>query len=199
MTDTREKTLRCILDDTQLLNTNLVEFYVLEESDVSKMSENVQVYNTDLAKDKFYRVMQDLQLKFSKYYVQQYKCNVLGDIHYMNNDNKDITISSRRTTCVGRLSPHILYIGSNKRKLSILSFPSSQVFDSEEVVKAMTFKVSNRISISLLHHKSVEHSSSTNAVYEIKLSYSHDTNVDKDVVVKQLLKLLKDLEQASIS
>lgn len=191
-----EEVLGKVLDDAQELNSNLIEFYLLDNKDFTS-SDNVQVYQTGVSKDKFYSFMNTIQRRYSKYQVQQYKCNILGDIFYMNSDNKDITVSSKRTTYVDKVSQNVLCVCSNKKKLNVLSFPSTQVFDSEDIVKLITFKLTNRLSLCLIHSKSLDLDNAT-VSYEIKLSYSHDSNVDKDAITKHIIKIVKEMEQASI-
>lgn len=176
-------------------NTNLFEFYILNSNEpVMGMSDNIQVFNTSLTKETFYRTMQQIHCKHQKTQVQQYKCTVLGELQYMNFENKDIVICSKRTASVYQVSNNILFIGSNKKKLSILSFPSTQTFDNEEYVRVMTFKISNRLSVQFSQSKPIN---CENTTYKVKIAYTHDSNVDRDTVIKQLNNLLRDLQQAS--
>lgn len=198
MSKVSEQLLKQLLDDVQASCTNLLEFYLLNDSKPISSSDNVCIFDTSLTKNVFYGVMQELQSRYQRHHVQQYKCNVLGDTHYLNNNNQEITILSKRTTIVEQVGQKMICVGSNRKKLSILSFPSTQKFDNEEIVKSMTFKLSNRISIILLQSKPLDNQCKNTSSYEIKISYSHDVNIDKDVIVQQILKIIKDLEQASI-
>jgi hypothetical protein len=198
MSKNNEQLLKQLLDDAQASTTNLFEFYLLNDSKPTSSSANVCVFDTGLSKEVFYGVMRELHSRYQRHHVQQYKCNVLGDTHYLNSNNQEIIILSKRTMIVEQVGKKMVCVGSNKKKLSILSFPSTQKFDNEEIVKSMTFKLSNRVSIVLLQSKTLDNQSEDSSSYEIKLSYSHDVNIDKDAIIKQILKLIKDLEQASI-
>jgi hydroxymethylpyrimidine/phosphomethylpyrimidine kinase len=198
MSKNNEQLLKQLLDDAQASTTNLFEFYLLNDTKPISSSENVHVFDTGLSKEVFYNVMHEFQNRYQRHQVQQYKCNVLGDTYYLNSNNQEIIILSKRTTTVEQMGKKILCVGSNKKKLSILSFPSTHKFDNEEIVKSMTFKLSNRLSIVLLQSKTLDNQDENSSSYEIKISYSHDVNIDKDAIIKQVVKLIKDLEQASI-
>lgn len=187
-----ENVIRCIIDAAKDNNTNLMEFYIMNDySNNTNSSENVDVFDTSLSKDVFYKMMHTCQKKYTKCQLQQFKCSVLGDIHYYNTENKDITVFSKRTTEVCKVSSNILYIGNNKKKLSIMSFPSTQTYDHEEYVKTLTYKLSNRLSIIFSQSKTM--STVPTLYYLIKLTYSHDDNVDKDMSIKMLHKHLVEL------
>ncbi len=183
-----EKVIRDIIDVAKENNTNLLEFYILNDTSIS--SENVDVFDTSVSKDVFYRMMDKCQQNNAKCQLQQFKCSILGDVHYCNSENKDINVFSKRTTTVGKVASNILYVGNNRKKLSIMSFPSMQSFDHEEYVKTLTFKLSNRLSIVLSQSRTAPPSSSH---YLIKLTYSHDENVDKDAAIKTLHRHLVEL------
>jgi hypothetical protein len=185
-----ENVIRSIIDAAKEDNTNLLEFYII--NNYSNSSENVDVFDTSLSKEVFYKMMHTCQKKYTKCQLQQFKCSVLGDIHYCNHENKDINVFSKRTTAVYKVSSNILYIGNNKKKLTIMSFPSTQTYDHEEYVKTLTYKISNRLSIILSQSKTK--SSTPTLHYLIKLTYSHDENVDKDMSIKMLHKHLVELD-----
>jgi hypothetical protein len=184
-----------MIESAKTTNTNLFEFYLLSpiKHDECRNSENVCIYDTCLSKEIFYKLMHKLQGKYAKSQLNQFKCNVIGEIYYCNNHNKDISIFSKRTASVGHLRPDLLCVGSNRKKLNILSFPSTQVFDNEEYIKTLTFKVSNRVSISLSQTKSADPGS---MFYEAKASYNHDETVDKDTIVKTIIKTIQELEHS---
>jgi hypothetical protein len=184
--------LKQILDDAKTSNTNFFEFY-LHNNNIDS-SDNIDVYDTSISKEIFYRVMQNIQSKYKKSQVQHCKVSVLGDTIYCNFENKEITVVSKRVISTHHVCNNILCIGINKKKLSILSFPSTQNFDNEEFNKILTFKISNRISLLFTQSKDVE---TKHKSYEIKLAYTHDDNVEQDAIIKVILNILQVI-QASI-
>lgn len=180
--------LKQILENAKATNTNFFEFY-LHNGNVCS-SDNIDVYDTSISKETFYRVMQHMQNKYKKSQVQQCKVSVLGDTQYCNFENKEITVVNKKVTSTYFVQNNILCVGMNKKKLSILSFPSTQIFDNEEFTKILTLKISNRISVHFTQSKDVETNQKT---YEIKLAYMHDDNVEQDTITKALLTTLETL------
>ena len=180
-----------ILDDEKLRNVNLLEFYITNNNECVASIPTVQVHDTSVSKDLFYKVMHLLKSRYPKTVYQQFKRSVVGDVFYQNSNNQDITIYTKKTSFVDMVNTHIICVGSNKKKLTILSYPSVQDVDNEEYVKTMNFRISNRLCITLEHARHLSNDESM--TYEIKILYTHDTTVDKEAVMKTLSKTLQEL------
>lgn len=66
-----------------------------------------------------------------------------------------------------------------KKKLSILSFPSTKYYDSIHNIKKTTFRVSNRVYVNF-----EEYDDGSN--YHVYMNYNHGINVDWDHVKKDI-------------
>lgn len=181
-----------ILDDEKVRNVNLLEFYITKNNACVSAVPSLQVYDTSVSKEVFYKVMNVLKSKNPRATYQQFKRSVVGDVFYQNSNNQDISIYSKKTTFVEEINANIICVGSNRKKLTILSYPSIQDIDNEEYVKTMSFKISNRLCITLEHARHLS-SLEESMTYEIKVIYTHDTTVDKEAVIKTLSNSLQEL------
>jgi vacuolar-type H+-ATPase subunit F/Vma7 len=169
-----------ILDNTKPDDySNYFEFVLCDTE--KKSVNNVDVYNTSFERDKFYVLMYKLMDTNYKYYQKQYKEVLIGDVCYQNFKNEDINIYTVNTNKVDNISPFICAIAQIKNKQSILSLPSSLNIYSENIIRRLIFRVSNRVFVNF------ENGITDNKkYYKIFINYNHDKDVDVNVGIKHV-------------
>jgi hypothetical protein len=167
---------------------NHFEFHLLSSKnndDTKAFPDCMKRFETALTKTLFYEKMQKMMGTDYKYHQKQYKEVIIGNTHYQNYNNEDISIYDVRTNFTDVFENAFLIIGQIKNKLTMLSVPSTKNIYSEQYIRKLIFKVSNRITVNFIngHHKN-------NKYYQINICYSHDKNVDINSTLYILNKVL---------
>jgi len=102
-----------------------------------------------------------------------FKQFVKGDLFYNVSDDGAISVHSITPVCT--LGDRCF--GYEKKKLTIVNFPSTTKYDAVVQVCKQTFKVSNRVYINF------EKRENDNFIY---VNYNHDPNVDWDIVTQDI-------------
>lgn len=176
-----------ILENTKTDHySNYFEFVLCDSA--KKSLNNMDVYNTSFDREKFYGLMYKLMDTNYRYYQKQYKEVLIGDVCYQNHKNEDMNIYTVHTNQLDNILPSVCAIAQTKNKQSILSLPSSLNIYSENVIKKLIFRVSNRVFVNF------ENGITNNKkYYKIFINYNHDKDVDVNVGIKHINEIIAKL------
>lgn len=171
---------------------NYYEFVILD-SNFNETShannESVSCFNSSLSANVFHELLNKLGRKGS---VKQYKENIIGDIHYLNFDNKEVNVIQKSYVDYSEYSGKFVCLSGSKKKLNILSYPSSYHCDYESFHKVYQVKINNRILVKFIQGKCM---GEQNTYYNIIVSYTHDDTVEKKHNIDELIKVIMMLTQ----
>lgn len=178
-------------------NDNYYEFVILRsvgQQNSASATTRVSSFDSDLQASVFHELLNRLGRKGV---VKQYKEYVVGDVHYLNSDNKDVKVTQKTYYQSHDFMGTFLCLSGSKKKLNILSYPS--VFDSdyEAFHKVYQVRINNRIHVRFIQGRCVN---ATNKYYNIVVSYTHEDSVEKKHNIDELVKVISTLtQQVSIS
>lgn len=177
-----------ILDNTKTDSySNYFEFLLCDNRKKS-INNTIDVYNTSFDRERFYQMMYKLMDTNYKYYQKQYKEVLIGDVCYQNFKNEEINIYTIHTNNVDNRFPFVCAIAQTKNKQSILSLPSSVNIYSENIIKKLIFRVSNRVFVNFENGIT-----DGKKYYKIFINYNHDKDVDVNVGIKHINDILSKL------
>lgn len=184
----------CTANSKEDLNTdaytplsNHLEFIVLSKNTVSShASQCMQVFDSSLAKEEFYRILYRMMDTNFKYHQKQYKETIIGNTVYHNNKNEEISIFKVTTHAVQVFNDVLLASEQHKVKQSILGLPSTNNVNCESYIRRITFRVSNRIFVNFENGMCDEKN-----FYKITVNYNHDKDVDVSNIAVSIEKTLK--------
>ncbi len=183
---------RFIVENTSTENySNYFEFLLCYDSnnEYTKL-DNVSIYNTSFNRDRFYELMYKLMDTNYKYNQKQYKEVFIGDVCYQNYKNEEMNVYTVHTNKFESipLSINVCASAQTRNKLSILSVPSTLNIYSENIIRKLIFRVSNRVFINF------ENGVTDNKkYYKIFINYNHDKDVDVNVSIKHINDALSKL------
>lgn len=170
-------------------DTNYVEILLLPPSLSNESpSENLECYTTEFTRDEFYTILSKMKKDDCvKYFQKQCKEYVHEDIIFEHGQNDEIRVHQKKPVdfCVYNRLAMCAY---NKKKLSILSFPSSHHVNLVHYITKFIFRINNRIYINF---ESKMNKNKT--TYSIYINYNHDQNVDKEVYSRLLNTTIKSI------
>lgn len=146
------------------------------------------IYNTSLDRQQFYNLMYKMMDTNYRYHQKQYKEAFIGDVCYQNYKNEEMSIYNLQTNTIESITDKLCAIGQTKSKLSILSVPSTLNIYSENIVKRLIFKVSNRVFVNFENGMTDKEK-----YYKVFINYNHDKDVDVNIVIKQIKDALDKL------
>lgn len=181
------------LDDFIVSNTrqdnysNYFEIHLCN-STYTNIDTNVGIYTTSLDRERFYNLMYKMMDTNYRYHQKQYKEVFIGDVCYQNYKNDEMSIHNIQTNTIESITDKLFAIAQTKNKLSILSVPSTLNIYSENVIKRLIFKISNRVFINF------ENGITDNKkYYKVFINYNHDKDVDISVVLRNIKDALDTL------
>lgn len=108
-------------------------------------------------------------------FTKSYKQFIYNDMYYcVAKSDNDVTVYSIRPIETKRLSDNSLAIFAQKKKMSILNFPSTTNYNYISTIEKTTFRLSNRVYLNFELHIDNEDDKS----YHVYMNYNHDANVD---------------------
>lgn len=140
--------------------------------------------------DVFYKVLKSF--KHLKCFQNDYKQFTIGDIICQKYTNDQIKIYKQNFNFTYRRDKFVV-IGSNKVKLSLLQYPSTNNIMDKEYIKKLIFRVTNRIYVNF----EISLSEGKEKVYMIYINYNHESKVDDSNVVEQVDKLIQSMVSIS--
>lgn len=166
--------------------TNYFEFLMIDD-DVDAVSsaqdQGVQTLKTSIKKETFYSLMYKFMDTNYKQHQKQYTETVIEDVHYQNFKNEEMSVYSVVTNAVETVDNKVCVLMQNRNKLSILSVPSTLKIYSDNLVRKMTFKISNRVFVNFEHGVDKKE-----RYYKVYVNYNHD----KDVDVQNAITMIKN-------
>lgn len=181
------------LEDFIITNTkpdnysNYFEFHICN-STYHNLDDTLGIYNTSLDRQQFYKFMYKMMDGNYRYHQKQYKEVFVGDVCYQNYKNEEMSIHNIQTNTVESISDKMFAIAQTKNKLSILSVPSTLNIYSENMIRKLIFRISNRVFVNF------ENGMTDNEkYYKVFVNYNHDKDVDVNVVVKNINDVLDKL------
>ena len=161
----------------QMGSTNYFEYYFFVQKD------SEEAFQTDIGEDNFKNVIAKLASKNWKYFQRDYKEYHYNDVVYQNpGKNEEVKVYRNINTQADYDShKHILTLGFQRQKLSLVNVPSNKNYSSIVYVKQLIFRITSRIYVNAI----VKKDENNNVFYEIFMNYNHDANVDKEVIDKQ--------------
>ena len=181
--------LRSFLDNA-VGSHSYYEFTILNSlANKDGMSARVCSYDTNLQDGVFHELLNRLGRKGA---VKQYKESVVGDIHYLNFDNKEVNIIQKTYEHCQEFHGKFVCLSGNKKKLNILSYPSTYDSDYEALYKVYQVKINHRIHVRFIQERSVDNPQKS---YTIIVSYTHDEKVEKKHNIDELVKTIGTLIQ----
>lgn len=167
--------------------SNYFEFHLCN-STYNDIDNSIGIYNTSLDREKFYDLMYKMMDTNFRYHQKQYKEMLIGDVCYQNYKNEEMSIYNIQTNTIESITDKLFAIAQTKNKLSILSVPSTLNVYSENIIRRLIFRVSNRVFVNF------ENGITDNKkYYKIFINYNHDKDVDISVFVKQISSVLDNL------
>lgn len=146
----------------------------------------------DLTLEDAKKCMSVLSNRNFKYFQKTFKEQIWNTSYYQNYDNDDIKVIKKDVVSIENdMKKHMIVVGYNKSKLSLLNIPSSLDFYASYHVSRLTFRVSNRIYVNI----EVKNSANKKQSVKIYVNYNHDTNVDTTLIEKQLNEVINLLVQ----
>lgn len=165
---------------TQDNYSNYFEIHLCDAT-YNDIDNHSNVYNTSLNRETFYNLMYKMMDTNYRYHQKQYKEVFIADVCYQNYKNEEMSIYSVQTNTVESITDKLCAIAQTKNKLSILSVPSTLNIYSENVIKKLIFRVSNRVFVNF------ENGITDNQkYYKVFINYNHDKDVDVSIVVKHI-------------
>lgn len=181
--------LRSFLDNV-VGSHSYYEFTILNSSpNIDGVSDRVCSYDTNLQDGVFHELLNRLGKKGA---VKQYKESVVGDIHYLNVDNKEVNVIQKTFEQCQEFHGKCVCLSGTKKKLNILSYPSTYFSDYEAYYKVYQVKINNRIHVRFIQEKSIDNPQKS---YNIIVSYTHDETVEKKHNIDELAKTMGTLIQ----
>lgn len=181
------------LDDFIISNTkqdnysNYFEIHLCNSAD-NDADDTIGVYNTSLDREKFYNLMYKMMDTNYRYHQKQYKEVFIGDICYQNYKNEEMSIHNLQTNAIEYITDKVFAIAQTRNKLSILSVPSTLNIYSENIIRRLIFRISNRVFVNF------ENGVTDNKkYYKIFINYNHDKDVDVNIVIKHMIEVLDTL------
>jgi hypothetical protein len=167
--------------------SNYFEIVVLETSNgIDKQnSKEFETFNTSLERDHFYSVMYKMMDSNYKYHQKQYKELIIGDVCYHNFKNEEMSIYSSSTNDIVTINKALCGIAQTRSKLSILSLPSTFNVYTENIVRKLVFRISNRIFVNFEHGMTKD-----KKYYKIFINYNHEKDVDTSNVITTIKKVV---------
>ena len=165
-----------------LVGANYLEFVkIYKRVDVAE--DNVIVIET-VRETEFETLLEKCQKLFGKGGERLFKEFVVGDLHYqIIPETGETTVFSLKPLGSHELGGNMLEIQYEKKKLSIINFPSTRNHHDVSNVRKLTFRLSNRVFLNFEMRSSELGSAKT---YNAYVNYNHDTNVDIDTMVKDI-------------
>ncbi len=180
------RNIRSFLNDI-VSSHNYYEFTILNDKNQNvNVDDNIQVYDTNLSAATFHDKLNKLS---KKGIVKQYKESIVGDIHYLNFDNQEVNVIQKTFEDCQAYCDSFVALSGSRKKLNIVSYPSTFTNDYEAYFKVYQIKINNRIQIKFIQSKNVEDSKNT-INYNITVYYTHDDNVEKKHNIDELVKVL---------
>lgn len=180
-----------------ITNTEGENYYEIFITLGSKQLADDQVYDIDLSKEQFYKILSSI--KDYKYFQKEYKEYIYSDIVYRilnknsnNKNNNDLMKVFKQTPLKITNYDKFIVIGYNKNKLSILNFPSTTNIDQINYVKTLVFRITNRIYINF--NITIDNKT-RNKLYSIFINYNHDSNYksDTNIDINEINKTINDI------
>lgn len=157
-------------------------------STYNNVDKNVSIYTTSLNRERFYNLMYKMMDTNYRYHQKQYKEVFIGDVCYQNYKNEEMSIHNIQTNTIENITEKLFAIAQTKNKLSILSVPSTLNIYSENFIKRLIFRISNRVFVNF------EHGITDNKTYyKVFINYNHDKDVDVSVVLRHIKDALETL------
>jgi hypothetical protein len=164
-------------------------YYELYYSPLNSKDSNDE-FPISIDSDVFYKIMRFF--KHLKYYQNDYKQFTIGDITCQKYTNDQIKIYKQNFNFMYRRNQFVV-IGSNKIKLSLLQYPSTNNIMDKEYIKKLIFRVTNRIFVNF----EISLNEGKEKVYMIYINYNHESKVDDSTVVEQVDKLIQSMVSIS--
>jgi hypothetical protein len=169
--------------------SNYFEFHICN-STYNNIDNNLSIYNTSIHREQFYNLMYRMMDTNNRYHQKQYSEKIIGDISYQNYKNEETSVYNFQTNTIESISDKLFAIAQTKNKLSILSVPSTFNIYSENVIKKMIFRISNRVFVNF------ENGMTDNEkYYKVYINYNHDKDVDVNVIIGHIRSALDILTQ----
>jgi len=177
-----------IISNTKQDNySNYFEFHLCN-STYNDIDDTLSIYNTSLDREKFYNLMYKMMDTSYRYHQKQYKEVFIGDVCYQNFKNEEMSIYNLQTNTIESITDKLFAIAQTKNKLSILNVPSTLNIYSENVIRRLIFRISNRVFVNF------ENGFSDNKkYYKVFINYNHDKDVDVNVVTRHIKDALDKL------
>lgn len=177
-----------IITNTQQDNySNYFEFHLCN-STYTNIDNVVGIYNTSLDRERFYNLMYKMMDTNYRYHQKQYKEVFIGDVCYQNYKNEEMSIHNIQTNIVESITDKLFAIAQTKNKLSILSVPSTLNIYSENIIRRLVFRISNRVFVNFENGIT-----DSKKYYKVFINYNHDKDVDVSVVTRQIKDALNTL------
>ncbi len=127
--------------------------------------------------------------KHAKVFDRQYKQFTYNNLYYnIVKATGEVTVFSLTPVCITTIANNTLEVCYEKKKLSILNFPSSLTYDNIIEVKKQVLRINNRLYINFEEQTNVEDGITS---YHAYANYNHDNHVDWDTVKADLNKVVK--------
>jgi hypothetical protein len=175
-----------IMEDFIVRNTkpdnysNYFEIHLCNRT-YNDIDDAVDIYNTSLDREQFYNLMYKMMDTNYRYHQKQYKETVIGDVCYQNYKNEEMNICNLQTNTIESITDKLFVIAQTKNKLSILSVPSTLNIYSENIIRRLIFRISNRVFVNFENGMT-----DNNKYYKVFINYNHDKDVDVNVVVRHI-------------
>jgi len=127
--------------------------------------------------------------KHAKVFDRQYKQFVLNNLYYnIVKSTGEVSVCSLNPICTYDMPPSLVGVCYEKKKLSIMNFPSTLMYDNIVEVKKTVLRINNRLYINFEEQKDVIDDTTS---YHVYANYNHDSHVDWDTVKGDLQKVVK--------
>jgi hypothetical protein len=147
-------------------------------TNVKDCNQEVSIIRTCLDKETFYDMMYKMMDNNYKYHQKQYKEIIVGDVYYHNHKNEEMNIYTITTNSIDNIDGKVFVTAQTKNKLSILSLPSTMNVYTENIVRKLIFRITNRIFVNF------EHGTNNNQkYYKVFINYNHDKDVDLNNII----------------
>lgn len=166
-------------------NCNYYELVFLNEKNGSeKLLPEVEIYDYDLSKDKFYIILNHINNKINiKPYQKEWKEYLYDDIYYQtHNFNDEIKVHKKIGYNV-EIFENWAIIKYIKTKQSPLNFPSTTKILIEMYIKSHIYRITSRI---FLNFENYWNAKTNKSGYKIYINYNHDNFVDTEPVLSKL-------------
>jgi hypothetical protein len=179
--------LRKYTDTQSDKHSNYFEF-IVSEQDFQRSTSSFQSFPTSLEKERFYALMYKMMDTNYKYYQKQYKEAIIGDVVYQNYKNEEMSVFTMSSNDVIRVSDRLCALAYNRSKLSILSLPSTMNVYTENIIRKLIFRITNRVFVNFEHgiNENVKY-------YKVFINYNHDKDVDVSSIVSTIKNIIRIL------